>query len=40
VKLAVREPESAALRLFLRGKKELVASSLARTEVGRALLPF
>ena len=40
VKLAVREPESAALRLFLRGKKELIASSLARTEVGRALLPF
>ena len=40
VKLAVREAESEALRRFLRGKKELVASSLARTEVGRALLPF
>ena len=40
VKLAVREPESLALRQFLRGKKGLVASALARTEVGRALLPF
>lgn len=40
VKLAVREPESAALLRFLRGKTELVASALARTEVARALLPF
>jgi predicted nucleic acid-binding protein len=40
VKLAVREPESAALVRFLRGKTELVASALARTEVARALLPL
>jgi len=38
VKLAVREPESDALRRFLRGKKELCASALVRTEVTRALL--
>lgn len=40
VKLAVREPESAALRRFLRRKHPLVSSALARTEVIRALLPF
>ena len=40
VKLAVREPESAALVRFLRGKTELVSSALARTEVARALLPL
>lgn len=39
MKLAVREPESAALRRFLRRKNPLVASALARTEVLRALLP-
>lgn len=39
VKLAVREPESAALRRYLRGKRPLVSSALARTEVLRALLP-
>lgn len=39
VKLAVHEPESAALRRYLRGKT-IVSSSLARTEVSRALLPF
>lgn len=39
VKLAVREPESAALRLYLRRRRPLVASALARTEVLRALLP-
>lgn len=39
VKLAVREPESAALRRWLRRKRPLVSSALARTEVMRALLP-
>jgi predicted nucleic acid-binding protein len=39
VKLAVREPESAALRRYLRGRRPLVSSGLARTEVLRALLP-
>jgi predicted nucleic acid-binding protein len=40
VKLVVREPESSALRRYLRGKRPLVTSALARTEVARALLPF
>jgi uncharacterized protein len=40
VKLAVREPESAALRRYLRRRRPLVASALARTEVTRALLPL
>lgn len=40
VKLAVLEPESAALRRYLRRKRPLVTSGLARTEVARALLPF
>jgi len=39
VKLAVAEPESAALRLYLRRRRPLVSSALARTEVGRALAP-
>jgi uncharacterized protein len=39
VKLAAREPESAALRRYLRRKRPLVTSALARTEVARALLP-
>lgn len=39
VKLAVREPESAALRRYLRRRQPLVSSALARTEVLRALLP-
>jgi uncharacterized protein len=39
VKLAVREAESVALRRFLRRRRPLVTSSLARTEVLRALLP-
>jgi uncharacterized protein len=39
VKLAVRENESAALRAYLRRRRPLVSSSLARTEVLRALLP-
>jgi len=40
VKLAVREPESAALRRLLRRRRPLVSSALARTEVARALLPL
>ena len=40
VKLAVREPESLALRRYLRRHRPLVASTLARTEVARALLPL
>lgn len=39
VKLVVEEPESTALRHFLRRRRELVSSALARTEVLRALLP-
>ena len=39
VKLAVREPESDALRKHLRRRRPLLSSALARTEVLRALLP-
>jgi predicted nucleic acid-binding protein len=39
VKLAVREAESVALRRYLRRRRPLVSSALARTEVVRALLP-
>ena len=39
VKLAVAEPESSALRRYLRRRKPYVSSALARAEVGRALLP-
>lgn len=39
VKLAIREPESAALRRYCRRRRSLVSSALARTEVVRALLP-
>jgi len=39
VKLAIREPESTALRRYLRRRGPLVSSALARTEVLRALLP-
>ena len=39
VKLAVREPESTALRRYLRRRRPLVSSALAQTEVLRALLP-
>ncbi|MBK9179704.1 MAG: type II toxin-antitoxin system VapC family toxin [Acidimicrobiales bacterium] len=38
VKLAVEEPESRALRHHLRRRRPVVSSSLARTEVLRALL--
>jgi len=40
VKLAVRERESEALRHYLRRRRPLVSSALARTEVIRALLPL
>jgi uncharacterized protein len=40
VKLAVREPESDVLRRYLRRRRPLVISALARTEVARALLPL
>ncbi len=39
VKLAVTEPESAALRHYLTRRQPLVSSALARTEVARALTP-
>ena len=38
VKLAVAEPESEALRRYLRRRRPLVSSALARTEVLRALV--
>lgn len=40
VKLAVAEPESAALRRYLRRRRPLVSSGLARTEVARSVLPL
>lgn len=40
VKLVFAEPESSALRRYLRRRKPYVSSALARAEVGRALLPF
>ena len=40
VKLAVREPESQALRAYLRRRRPLICSALARTEIQRALLPL
>ena len=39
VKLVVAEPESVALRRYLRRRQPLISSALARTEVLRALLP-
>jgi uncharacterized protein len=39
VKLVAQEPESVALRRFLRRRRPLVASALAHTEVARALMP-
>jgi predicted nucleic acid-binding protein len=38
VKLAVEEPESAALLRHLRRRRPLVSSALARTELARSLL--
>lgn len=40
VKLVVTEPESAALRRYLRRHGTLVSSALARAEVSRAVLPL
>ena len=40
VKLVVAEPESDALRRYLRRRKVYVSSALARAEVARALLTF
>ncbi len=40
VKLAIQEPESTALRAYLRRRRPLVSSSLARAEVARALAPL
>lgn len=40
VKLVVREPESAVLRRYVRRRRPLISSALARTEVTRALLPL
>ena len=40
VKLVMVEPESAALRRYLRLRTPLVSSALARAEVARALLPL
>jgi hypothetical protein len=40
VRLVIAEPESAALRRYLRRRRPLVSSALARTEVLRALLSF
>jgi uncharacterized protein len=38
VKLAVREPESQALRRYLARRRPLVCSALARVEVARSLI--
>ena len=38
VKLVIAEPQSSALRRFLRRRRPLISSSLARTEVLRAVL--
>lgn len=38
VKLAVREPESRALRVHIARRRPLVCSALARVEVSRALI--
>jgi uncharacterized protein len=40
VKLAVAEPESPALRRYLRRRRPLVSSALAKAEVVRALRPL
>lgn len=40
VKLVVAEPESGALRRYLRRRKPYVSSALARAEVARAVLGF
>lgn len=40
VKLAVKEPETVALRRYLRRRRPYLTSALARAEVARALLPL
>ncbi len=40
VKLVVQEPESQALRAYLRRRRPIVSSALARAEVTRAVLPL
>ncbi len=40
VKLVVHEPESAALSRYLRGRRPIVASALARVEVLRVTASF
>lgn len=40
VKLVISEPESGELRRFLRRRRPIVASALARTEVLRSTLPL
>jgi uncharacterized protein len=40
VKLVIAEPESAALQRYVRRRRPLVSSALAKTEVARALLPL
>jgi predicted nucleic acid-binding protein len=40
LRLVVRQPESAALRLFVRRRRPLISSVVVRIDVGRALLPF
>lgn len=40
VKLVITEPESESLRRYLRSRRPLVSSALARTEVLRSLLSF
>jgi predicted nucleic acid-binding protein len=40
LRLVVRQPESAALRLFVDRRRRLISSVLVRIDVGRALLPF
>ena len=40
VKMAVQESESGALLRFLRRRRVLLSSALARTEVSRALIPL
>lgn len=40
VKLVVREPESKALRQYLRRRRPVVSSALARAEVTRAVFPL
>jgi predicted nucleic acid-binding protein len=40
VRPAIREPESAALRLYVRQRRPLISSMLVRIEVSRVLLRF